>query len=206
MFRSLRRDVVFPQMNHAAFAGELALLWESLPLTRESFVRGVALHDRGYGELDNDPIGGVPRERWLEIQHRGFAMHDDDPIVDLIACMHITRLVRGAVPAFEEALPKLRERARVDEATALAADTITNLCDRISFDVCFEEAADGSVGDIAYEYDGGHTVTVDPWPFATDEFSLLLIGFQSDGYPERLERVLEPIAFRRSRDRTAPAA
>src|SRR5581483_2916422 len=103
---------------------------------RESFVRGVALHDRGYGELDNDPIGGVPRERWLEIQRRGFGERDDDPIVDLVASMHILRLVRGAVPEFEDALPRLRERAGVDEATALAVDEITNLCDRISFDVC----------------------------------------------------------------------
>ena len=193
-------------MNHAAFAGELALLWADLPLPRESFVRGVSLHDRGYGELDNDSLGEVPRERWLEIQHRGFAMRDEDPIVDLVACMHITRLVRGAVPEFEEALPALRERAGVDEASALAADAITNLCDRISFDVCFEEASDGSVGEIAFEYDGDHTVTVDPWPFATDEFSLLLVGYRADGYPERLDRVLEPIAFRRSRGRTAAAA
>jgi hypothetical protein len=192
-------------MDHAAFAGELALLWKELPLPRESFVRGVALHDRGYGELDNDPIGGVPRERWLEIQRRGFAMRDDDPIVDLVACMHIHRLVRGAVPEFDDALPALRARAGVDEATARAADAITNLCDRISFDVCFEEPSDGRVGEIAYEYDGDHTVSVDPWPFLTDEFALLLVGFRADGYPQRLERVLEPIAFRRSRDRTAVA-
>ena len=193
-------------MNHAALAGELALLWENLPLPRESFVRGVALHDRGYGELDNDPIGGVPRERWLEIQHRGFAMRDEDPIVDLVACMHITRLVRGAVPEFEEALPELRDRAGIDEATALAADAITNLCDRISFEVCCEEAAEGSVGEIAFVYDGERTVTVHPWPFALDEFSLLLVGFRADGYPERLERVLEPIGFRRCSDKTAGAA
>jgi hypothetical protein len=188
-------------MNHAAFAAELALLWTDLPLPRESLVRGVALHDRGYGELDNDPLGEVPRERWLEIQRRGFSMRDDDPIVDLIACMHITRLVRGAIPEFEEALPALRQRAGVDEETALEADAITNLCDRISFDVCFEERAEGG----AYEYDGDHTVAVDPWPFATNEFALLLVGYRADGYPERLERVLEPITFRRRSDRTAAA-
>jgi len=193
-------------MNHAAFAGELALLWQDVPLPRESFVRGVALHDRGYGELDNDPIGGVPRERWLDIQRRGFAMRDDDPIVDLVACMHIRRLVRGAVPEFDEALPALRDRAGVDETTALAADAITNLCDRISFDVCCEEPAEGSVGEIAYSYDGERTVTVEPWPFTPPGFSLLLVGFRSDGYPEQLERVLDPIAFRRPPDRTAAAA
>lgn len=195
MFRSRRRDVVYPQLNHAAFAGELALLWASLPLPRDPFVRGVALHDRGYGELDNDPIGGVPRERWLEIQRRGFDMRDDDPIVDLVACMHIARLVRSAVPEFGDALPALRERAQVDEATARAADAITELCDRVSFDVCCEEPADGSVGEIAYAYDGERNVTIAPWPFAPPRFALLLVGFHADGYPERLERVVEPIAF-----------
>jgi uncharacterized protein DUF3891 len=195
MFRSRRRAVVFPQMNHAAFAGELALLWKTLPLPRESFVRGVALHDRGYGELDNDPIGGVPRERWLEIQRRGFGEQDDDPVVDLVASMHILRLVRGAVPEFEEALPALRRRADVDGTTALAADAITNFCDRVSFDVCCEEPAEGSVGEIAYSYDGERSVAVTPWPFTPAQFSLLLVGFRADGYPGRLERVLEPIDF-----------
>jgi Protein of unknown function (DUF3891) len=206
MFRSQRRAVVFPQMNHAAFAAELALLWKELPLPREPFVRGVALHDRGYGELDNDQIGGVPRERWLEIQRRGFGTQDGDPIVDLVASMHIHRLVGGAEPAMTDALPALRERAGVDEETALAADAITNLCDRISFDVCCEEPADGSVADISYVYDGDRTVRVEPWPFTPPSFSLLLVGYRAEGYPERLERVVEPIAFKRPRDRTAPAA
>lgn len=204
MFRSQRRAVVFPQLNHAAFAGELALLWgnpqfERPALPFESFVRGVALHDRGYGEFDNDPIGGVPRERWLEIQRRGFGEHDEDPVVDLVASLHIHRLVRGAEPAMTDALPRLFERAGVERAVGEAADAITHLCDRISFDVCVEEPAEGSVAidgrDVSYRFDGSSCVLVEPWPFGPAQFALLLVGYRDDAYPERLERMVEPISF-----------
>jgi hypothetical protein len=204
MFRSQRRAVVYPQLNHAAFAAELALLWgngefERPRLRFDSFVRGVALHDRGYGELDDDPIGGVPRERWLEIQRRGFGERDADPVVDVVASFHIHRLVRGAEPAMTEALPRLLQRAGVEHAVALEADAITNLCDRISFDVCVEEPTDGSVSvgghDVRFRVDGERAVEVDPWPFAPARFALLLVGYRADGYPQRLERVVEPISF-----------
>src|SRR5207249_1188152 len=77
MFRSQRRDVVFPQAEHAELAGDLALAWGNDEFDRpalpfDSFVRGVALHDRGYGELDTDEIGVVARGRWLKIQLAGF--------------------------------------------------------------------------------------------------------------------------------------
>src|SRR5207237_1278849 len=99
-----------------------------------SFVRGVALHDRGYGELDTHEIGGVPRERWLDIQRAGFGAQDDDPVVDVVASLHIRRLVREG-PLHEEmseALPALLDRASVSMQGAEAADAVTNLCDRIS--------------------------------------------------------------------------
>jgi hypothetical protein len=204
MFRSQRRAVVFPQLNHAAFAGELALLWGNAQFERPhlpfaSFVRGVALHDRGYGELDNDPIGGVSRERWLEIQRRGFGERDEDPVVDLVASLHIHRLVGGADPAMTDALPGLFDRAGVERAVGEAADAITHLCDRISFDVCVEEPAEGSVAidgcDVSYRFDGARDVGVAPWPFAPSQFALLLVGYRADAYPDRLERVVEPIAF-----------
>jgi hypothetical protein len=196
MFRSRRRDVVFPQMEHAAFSAGIALHWQERPnVPFDSFIRGVALHDRGYGELDEDEIGGVDRTRWLEIQRRGFGAHDDDPIVDLIVSLHVARLVGDDDLSLREKLPPLLAHANVDEQTAEAADRITNLCDRISFDVCLEQPEDGSLGEIRYAYDGGNHVTVDPWPFAADRFGVLLIGYRTDGYPRTLDRVVDPIAF-----------
>src|SRR5437763_10962190 len=118
MFRSRRRDVVFPQTEHAAFSAGIALHWADRPnVPFDSFVRGVALHDRGYGELDTDEIGVVPRGRWLKIQLAGFGVHDEDPVVDVVASLHVRRLV-GDNPVsctMIEALPALLERAGVDE-------------------------------------------------------------------------------------------
>jgi hypothetical protein len=202
MFRSLRRDVVFPQAEHAELAGALALAWGNdafarPPLPFDSFVRGVALHDRGYGELDTDEIGGVPRERWLEIQQAGFGAHDHDPIVDVVASMHIRRLV-GEGPVYDEMSDEIRalfERAGVDETAAAAADRITAFCDRASFDICCEEPADGEVaiGDrrLAYRYDGERTVHVEPWPFGPDALDLLLAGYRAETYPQRPYRVVQ---------------
>ncbi|HEY2372958.1 MAG TPA: DUF3891 family protein [Gaiellaceae bacterium] len=196
MFRSKRRDVVFPQMEHAAFAAGIALQWRERPhVPFDSFIRGVALHDRGYGELDEDEIGAVDSKRWLEIQRRGFGARDDDAIVDLIVSLHVARLVGDDDLLFREELPALLARAKVDEATAAAADRITNLCDRISFDVCIEQPEEGSLDEIGYAYDGRNRVTVDPWPFAPDSFGVLLVAYRADGYPRALDRVVEPIAF-----------
>jgi Protein of unknown function (DUF3891) len=196
MFRSRRRAVVFPQMEHAAFAAGIALQWRERPhVPFDSFVRGVALHDRGYGELDDDEIGAVEQSRWLDIQRRGFGARDDDPIVDLIVSLHVARLVGDDDPSFRKGLPALLARADVDEATATAADQITSLCDRISFDVCLEQPEEGSLHGIHYAYDGGNRVTVDPWPFAPERFGVLLVGYRADGYPRTLDRVVEPIAF-----------
>jgi hypothetical protein len=196
MFRSKRRDVVFPQMEHAALAAGIALNWRDRPnVPFDSFIRGVALHDRGYGELDEDEIGGVEQERWLEIQRRGFGARNEDPIVDLIVSLHVARLVGDDDPSFRDGLPTLLDRAGVDEETAADADSITNVCDRISFDVCMEQREEGSLREITYTYDGGNRVTVDPWPFAPDRFGVLLVGYRAGGYPRTLDRVVEPIAF-----------
>lgn len=183
-------------MEHAAFAAGIALQWKDRPhVPFDSFIRGVALHDRGYGELDEDEIGAVEENRWLEIQRRGFGAHDDDPIVDLIVSLHVARLVGDDDPSFRDGLPALLERADVDDASAAGADWITNLCDRISFDVCLEQPEEGSLREIGYAYDGGNRVTVDPWPFAVPHFGVLLVGYRADGYPHTLERVVEPITF-----------
>ena len=187
---------MFPQMEHAAFAAGIALHWRERPnVPFDSFIRGVALHDRGYGDLDEDEIGSVEQQRWLEIQRRGFGEREEDPIVDLIVSLHVARLVGDDDLSFRDGLPALLERANVDEETAAAADLITNVCDRISFDVCFGEPEEGSLRGIGYAYDGGNRVTVDPWPFTPDDFSVLLVGYRNDGYPRTLDRVVEPIAF-----------
>jgi hypothetical protein len=176
-------------------AGGLALAWaERPPLPFESFVRGVALHDRGYPEHDVDEIGAVPRERWLELQRAGFGEHDEDPVVDLVVSMHVRRLVADG-PVYAEmssAIPGLCDRAGVSVADAEAADRVTAFCDAIAFDVCLEEHAESD----RFVVDGRGGVRVAAWPFVHPSLDLLLVGFRADGYPDRLERIVEPIVLR----------
>src|SRR2546423_10124254 len=96
MFRSRQRSVVYPQAEPQRLAGVIAAAFrpELVPLPFDSWVRGVALHDRGYGELDADPLGEMPEERWLAIQTAGVEPNDRDPIVDLVVALHVQRLAR----------------------------------------------------------------------------------------------------------------
>lgn len=206
MFRSATRPVVYPQAEHARFAGEIALHWgndkfSQPPLPFQSFVRGVALHDRGYGQLDADGIGEVAPGRWLEIQEAGAAPTGEDPVVDLVVVLHIRRLMANwqtaaeseAARRLDAALPELHRTAGVDPADAAEADRITNLCDRISFDFCIEEEATGTVAaadPVTYAIDGEGEVTLDPWPLRVPQLDGLMVAFRADGYPERLEPVV----------------
>ncbi|HEU0194470.1 MAG TPA: DUF3891 family protein [Gaiellales bacterium] len=212
MFRSATRPLVYPQAEHARFAAEIALHWGNDAFARprlpfESFVRGVALHDRGYGQLDADPIGEVTTERWLEIQQAGAAPTGDDPVVDLVVALHIRRLMANwrtaaesdAARRLDEALPELHQAAGADPADAAEADRITNLCDRISFDFCIEEEATGTVAapdPVAYAIDGEGEVTLAPWPLRVPRLDGLVVAFQSDGYPQRLVPVVVAYTIR----------
>lgn len=193
--------MIFPQADHARLAGTIALAWrERPPLPFASFVRGVADHDRGYGEHDADELGSVESERWTEIQRRGFTPRGEDHVVDLVVALHVRRLLSTRADAFEQRaydevdalLPSLRERARVTAEQAEAADAITRVCDRLAFVFCFEEPASGEDRGYAYELDGEGRITLDPWPLEVPRLVGLVTGFEADGYPERLVPVATP--------------
>jgi uncharacterized protein DUF3891 len=212
VFRSRRRDLVYPQLEHARLAAAIALAWgnETFPppsLPRDPFVAGVALHDRGYSPLDADGIGEVPRERWLAIQRESFRPRGDDPVVDLVVALHVRRLIgwsRGAEEVAAELGPeveRLRVAAGVSDADAAAADRVTDMCDRIAFDFCFEEAAEGSLelpardgglAAVAYAIEAGGRVRLDPWPLQGDRLEGLAVGYAAAAYPALLEPVLVP--------------
>jgi hypothetical protein len=214
MFRSRRRAVVYSQADHARLSGAIAAAWGNddfprPPLPFDSFVRGVATHDRGYGELDDDGIFEVPPERWLEIQRRGCAPAGDDVVVDLVVAMHVSRLVsglRGPEAAAELAalvsLGELRRASGLDEAAVEAADRITDLCDRIAFAYCFEEASSGAVEVVSasgalrgveYALDGEGGVTLLPWPLGVPWLTGITTAFRSAGYPSELVPVVETL-------------
>ena len=203
MFRSARHPVVFPQAEHARLSAVIALHWGNELTPRpavawEPFVAGVALHDRGYGQLDDDAIGEVGAERWLGIQEDGFAPHGEHPVTELIVAMHVQRLVawgndparRATAERMAAALPALCVAAGVDAETAAAADAVTELCDLVSFDFCEELATTGSAAGIGYRVFGDGLVTLDPWPLGVPELHDVVAGFRSDGYPGTLTPVI----------------
>lgn len=181
-------------------AGAIAAAWrpETIPLPFGSFVRGVTLHDRGYGELDADELGSIAPERWAgEIQTRGFRARSGDAVTDLVVALHIRRLIGDDVehPARAALAHEIDERLGDVSAEARAADTVTELCDRLAFAFCFEEVASGEVGGIEYVYDGRERITLDPWPLAAASLRGVVVGFESEGYPERLEPVVSLYAI-----------
>lgn len=196
-FHSRRRALVFPQADHARFAAALALAWRDRPpIPFESFVRGVADHDRGYGERDDDPIGGTDDERWLEIQRRGFAPRGEDPVVDLVVALHVRRLI-GEGEAYAEAdavVESLLAETGLTREQADAADAVTNVCDVISLLFCFEEPAARELRGFRVAVDGQGRFEIDPWPFDVSVLKGLVTAFEADGYPQRLAPVVVPFA------------
>ncbi len=207
--------MLFPQAEHARLAGAIALAWGNDRFARpalpfDAFVRGVTLHDRGYGQLDADGIGEVSRERWAALQQAGFAPRGDEPVVDLVVALHLRRLVSGIDEAIlapmTAALPELHRAAGVDESDAAEADRITDLCDRIAFDFCVEEATGGRVAvapvrgaepvAVAYTVDGYGEITLEPWPLGLPRISGIILGFRAEGYPDQLEPVVVPFDAR----------
>jgi hypothetical protein len=179
MFRSSRRPVVYPQAEHARLAGAIAAAWrpEDVPLPFDSFVRGVTLHDRGYGELDDDPIGDTATERWCEIQTRGFRATSGDEICDLVVALHIRRLVGDDVehPARAALAREIDEALGDVPQAARDADRITETCDMLSFEFCSTEP---------------ERLVLDPWPLAVPFLRCVVGGFAAEGYPQRLEPVV----------------
>lgn len=215
MFKSKQRPIAVPQWEHQKLAGTLALLWgnaefEQAPVAFESFLTGIGLHDRAYGPLDTLPIGELPEEEWLALTRNGFAMTWADPVADVITKMHLMRLTSyGSAPARQalttemtHAIQAQIQRCGLDAALFERIDRITNLCDRIAFDFCFEAPAVGEVHifpsndrddqvAVGYRIEGG-AIQVAPWPFGVDSHTGYLVGYQLAGYPAMLEPVLLP--------------
>ena len=194
MFRSRARDVVYPQAEHQRLAGVVAARWAEPPLEPfDSFVHGVATHDRGYGELDADPIGGIAMERWLVIQRAGIEARAD-AIADLVVAMHSFRLVANVPMPIPDDVKREFEAIRdarivsagVDAARAAAADAVTDVCDRLSFAFCFEHAEAGTIGGISYAVEADGSATLSPWPLRVDALEETVTGYEAEGYPDRL--------------------
>jgi hypothetical protein len=215
VFRSRRRELVFPQAEHARLAAAIAQAWgneqwQRPPVPFGAFMQAVALHDRGYGQLDADGIGEVSAERWLEIQRVSFAPRGSDPVVDLLVALHVRRLVASrwsaagpiALGELDAQLPALRRAAGIATSDAVEADRVMDLCDAIAFDFCVEQPARGRVDVvptraaravvIEFEVDGDGLIVLDPWPLGVARLDGFVLGFEVAGYPERPSPVVVP--------------
>ena len=86
--------------------------------------------------------------------------------------------------------------AGLSASEADAADAVTNVCDRLAFAFCLEEAASGTVRGIRYRLDGRGSIELDPWPLAVPRLLGLVTAFEADGYPQRLVPVVVPLSER----------
>ena len=215
MFKSKQRSIVIPQSEHLRLAGTLAFLWGNkdyeLPdVDHLSLVTGVGMHDRGYGVLDVAPVGEVSEADWIEITRRGFYMRWSDPVADLIAKNHLLRLAshgqspdRKSISAeFGQIIRQMINQYQFSEALFARIDRITDFCDSIAFDFCFEQSAEGNVvlfprNNENTETPTQYTVTkgtirAAPWPFSVTNYRGYITGYQLNGYPEVLDPVLIP--------------
>jgi hypothetical protein len=196
MFRSRRREIVYPQAEHARLSAMLAAAAGADP----RIVAGVLWHDRGYPQLDTDGIGEMAPERWAELMRAGFAPETADPVVDHMARMHIHRLARNARPELADelapALPASLARSGMTAEEAAAADAVTELYDMVAFDFCLEEPASGTVSGVTYELDGQGGIRLDPWPLVPAELDGFVTAFLTEGYPELPAPVAVPFSAR----------
>ena len=219
MFVSTSRQVVYPQSEHARLAGTIAQYWGNEQFSRpdlpfDAFCTGVALHDFGYGLLDNSDIlsmGAKERHRTFEsLMHMQFA----NVISEVVAKTHVARLMNMAGVTDLEAkcrqqLSDLIAGTGISEGIFQQADTITRLCDSVAFDFCFERPATGNLPifaeqcplknvEMCYEIDfkgtessDGVTSTVGcirltPWPLSESCIKGYLLAYEQSGYPQEL--------------------
>jgi len=215
MFKSKRRPVVTPQSEHLKLVGTLAMLWgnddfDVPPIERTSMIAGMGLHDRGYGYLDNNSIGGMEDAEWFPIARRGFYMPCSDAVADTIVKYHIRRLAehgdsagRKALAAeFSGAIEKQLKEHNLSKELFDRMDRITDLCDSLSFSLCFDVPDSGEISiyprngedtevTVNYHVEDG-LISASPWPFSVDSYEGYLVAYQLDGYPEQLDPVILP--------------
>ena len=211
MFQSKIRPLIIPQSEHARLAGVLASLWGNAVFDRPAldwvgFVKGVTFHDRGYGLIDNFPIGVVDEVTWLGIMRQGIESQYADPIADVLVLIHIQRLLRlrdtperkELADLAESSIQKQLRQHHLTRKPFEWADRITRFCDSVAFHFAFGAPVEVTLPVysqttlmkeivLTYTIESNGNIIVNPWPFAVDQGAGFIIGYQVEGYPDRLE-------------------
>ncbi len=200
-------------------SGILAAHWGNDAFDRpaldfDRWVTGVVFHDWQYGILDNLPILESSETAWLALTRRAVVDHFDDPVVDIVAKLHVRRLLGGMVSDTRaEMIQQIDEHvdARLAESgysldAFRRADRITRLCDNIAFDFAFGHEQTEQAGVFARQTDEAETtiqytlhpngqIIIDPWPFGVPTISSFITAFAADGYPDVLKPQLLHFTF-----------
>ena len=220
MFKSRSRPIVIPQFEHLRLAGALAMLWgnddfDIPPVERNSMIAGMALHDRGYGLLDNSAIGEMSEEEWQGIARRSFSMNSSDVTADTIVKYHIRRLAsysntderKSMAAEFSQAIDEQINSHSLSKEVFDRMDRITELTDNISFSFCFDVPDSGALSifprnkedteiSVQYRVENG-IINVSPWPFSVDFHNGYIFAYPREGYPERLDPLILPYRLER---------
>ena len=221
MFKSKRRPIVTPQSEHLKLVGTLAMLWGNQdfdfpPIERTSMIAGMGTHDRGYGFLDNHPIGGMEDSEWFPIARRTFYMPCSDVVADTIVKYHFRRLAshddsagrKALTEKFSNAIDEHLERHNLSKELYDRIDRITDLCDSLSFSFCFDVPDSGEISifprngintevTVKYHVEDG-LISASPWPFSVDAYEGYIIAYKLEGYPEQLDPVILPYQLKRN--------
>lgn len=212
MFRSKTREVIVPQSEHAQLAGIIALLWGNdefdLPdFNFDSFVMGVALHDFGHGYLDTHELGAMDDDLSYKVDSSLVNVKLPNPIADAVAHFHILRLFRNyshwpdLIDICEERILNDIKLSGISKKKFIWADRITEFCDVLSFDFCFDKPKDLicevspkraniKTVSVRFKFDGDETVYIDPWPLKVDGYQGYILGYASNNYPNDLEPII----------------
>jgi hypothetical protein len=214
MFKSKIRPINITQYEHGRLAGAFAAAWGNAAfakpaIDRDAFVQGVALHDWHYGLADNLPIGEISTTDWLVAVQQGAALRFTNPVTDVVTRLHLKRLISQfespvLVDLGDQLEAQIIERVSQTQFSRdqfEQADSITRFCDMVAFDFSFEQAgsrtfpvyAGGSTPvPVTYTVTPPGEIIVTPWPFDRSVLSGIIIGYERDGYPDRLQPIIVP--------------
>jgi hypothetical protein len=197
-------------------AGAIASLWgnenfERPALDFPAFVKGVALHDWGYGLIDNLPIGESPQTKWLRAIRRGVRHPFEPAVTDVIIKLHLRRLLaakdtpprRKLIAEVDALIPALLQKSEHPLSDFAWADRITNFCDYIAFYFAFEESFEKTFNvfsqlgtqnetGIHLVISGHEEIVVEPWPFGVKSYQGFIYAYTAEGYPQVLNPILLP--------------
>ena len=215
MFINKKKDIIIPHTFHAKFAWQIGAFWWNenfwLPsdLQKYDFILGVSDHDRWYDAFDTKDIMDLKNNKEekdrarIEYLEKSLSRRNKNTIADHISLTHVKSLATNLPEYINKIETIIASESQKEIWYFDDIQTITNLLDNISFDCSlWEDVVDTysvisnfdtkKCVDITYSITG-NTVTVSPWPFGIDRFSLVLSGYSKDTYPEVLE--LETVVF-----------